>query len=788
MQIPKSLESVWKEVSRDGSISQNDYNKLLTAAAPNKKDEEFDKSETKFLATLKSHLENSSVSSKGSVPISEIKFDDTPVSITVKDISDVPESLKEAWNKAVSDGKITKSEYEDIKKVAAPNGVDSDLDPKEEEFLSNLRSLLVNTDGELKVGGKNDPSEEQETVPANKDDKTVKSDKVPVKQETEPASSKTKPEQEEVTQPQQAENKKAEVPLEPMPELADIATENDDSLNALNRVQNILNSLGDAKDFEPLKNIVEGRIKAHTTVKGFSSDLKGVMNSIKPGNIESYNEAGAKLDALFNAASDTVKNNPQAKKVYTDAKNYISSQVNKLSNGSKVEKPQIQKENLPFVDDVPEVLKGEWSKASADKKITTEEFDSLVNFAQANNPTEKERDFLLGLRAKFDNGDGTFKESIDLSSKTEESPTKVNTPKKPVLLKWTGYNDENKSALKNSFGKGVFTNKDGMPVLALNNAKKVAEAFGFSSIKEMQTAIKAKPDGQFGPETFFKAKLYAANEVNKTMADIEKLNKMLDSLGNDPEVLKMKESLAGARSEVKPSGESASSDGVPETLRSTWDEITKKGKVTIDDYSKLLNAASPNKRNDEFDDGELGFLNTLNKALSENNGEIKLEGSENKAEEKSNSGIPKTLEKTWNEVTANGKLNLEGYEKLLKAASPSEKDEEFSEDEIAFLKDINAKLKENNGEIILNQTAKVDKPKEEPSKTPSDGIPDSLRSVWNDVTKDGKITIQDYEKILKAASPNKKDEEFSQDEINLLKKLKQALDANNGVVNLKKKS
>lgn len=574
MQIPKSLESVWKEVSKDGSISQNDYKKLLTAAAPNQKDQEFDKSETKFLATLKSHLESSSVASKGSVPISEIKFDDKPISITVKDISEVPESLKEAWNKAVSDGKITVSEYEDIKKVAAPNGVDSDLDPKEEEFLSNLRSLLVNTDGELKVGGKNEPSEEQETVPANPENAKVNSDKAPVKQETEPANLKTKPEQEEVTQP--IDNKKAEVTLEPMPELADIATENDDSLNALNRVQNILNSLGDTKDFEPLKNIVEGRIKAHTTVKGFSSELKGVMSNIKPGKIESYNEAGAKLDALFNAASDTVKNNPQAKKVYNDAKNYISSQVNKLSNGGKVEKPQVQKENLPFVDDVPDVLKGEWSKASADKKITTEEFDSLVNFAQENNPTEKERDFLVGLRAKFDNGDGTFKESIDLSAKTEESPTKVNTPKKPVLLKWTGYNEENKTALKNSFGKGVFTNKDGMPVLGLNNAKKVAEAFGFSNIKEMQTAIKAKPDGQFGPETFFKAKLYVANEVNKTMADIEKLNKMLDSLGNDPEVIKMKESLAGARSEVKASGEATVSEGVPETLKATWNEITKK--------------------------------------------------------------------------------------------------------------------------------------------------------------------------------------------------------------------
>lgn len=99
---------------------------------------------------------------------------------------------------------------------------------------------------------------------------------------------------------------------------------------------------------------------------------------------------------------------------------------------------------------------------------------------------------------------------------------------------------------------------------------------------------------------------------------------------------------------------------------------------------------------------------------------------------------------------------MEGYEKLLKAASPTEKDEEFSQDEVAFLKDINTKLKENNGEIILGSKAKVEKPKEEPSKTPSDGIPDSLRSVWNDVTKDGKITIADYEKILKAASPTKK--------------------------------
>ena len=47
-------------------------------------------------------------------------------------------------------------------------------------------------------------------------------------------------------------------------------------------------------------------------------------------------------------------------------------------------------------------------------------------------------------------------------------------------------------------------------------------------------------------------------------------------------------------------------------------------------------------------------------------------------------------------------------------------------------------------------------------------IPKSLQPVWAEAIKDNKITQQEYKKLIDVAAPNKKNEEFEDDEINFL--------------------
>src|SRR5687767_11050534 len=98
MDIPKSLESTWKQVSQDGKITKADYEKLVTAAAPTGKEEELDETETNFLVSLKSDLEKNG-GDKGIIPVSSISFKESSGSaqpkISIKDFGEVPATLKE---------------------------------------------------------------------------------------------------------------------------------------------------------------------------------------------------------------------------------------------------------------------------------------------------------------------------------------------------------------------------------------------------------------------------------------------------------------------------------------------------------------------------------------------------------------------------------------------------------------------------------------------------------------------------------------------------------------------
>lgn len=104
MQIPNSLQNVWKDVSSDKSISTEDYKKIVNTAMPNGLDEELDSDEAQFINTLSSELKQNGVS-KGAVPIGVLSFapkeEPAPVVQTKTEVK--PENNTTQTNEGISE-------------------------------------------------------------------------------------------------------------------------------------------------------------------------------------------------------------------------------------------------------------------------------------------------------------------------------------------------------------------------------------------------------------------------------------------------------------------------------------------------------------------------------------------------------------------------------------------------------------------------------------------------------------------------------------------------------------
>lgn len=888
MEIPRSLENVWKNVSKDNNISKADYDLLVKTAAPTGNDNDLDQSEIQFLTSLKSDLEKNG-GAKGSVPTSGFSFVENKPQATIKesDISEVPESLLNTWNSAIEDGTLSADDYRTLMEVAAPNWSDEELDPKEKAFLGNLQALLKQSGQDLAIEKKSAPQQSNETPKASTEE-----------------SPRSAPE---------------------------VDTETDSSLRDLNEVNNILDALGDDPDFAPLRSIVNQRLSNSTAAKNFSNDVNKIISEMEPGKTASLSEAKTKLQKLYDGLSAGVKANPQITNLYTHAIGTLDSQIN--ASKTKKNNPASPSPTIPSQQsgsNIPSSLQQTWNRVSADGKIDTNDYNSLLNAAAPNKDNnefdQQEVSFLADLQKKVSEAGGVYsfvdepQETVNqptasplsdlgevpdslkdkmsslvdkgnitnddfnelvalaaptgqdsdidqseknflvgLRSKIEESGNNLSignnqniasssSPKKPVLLNWPGYTDQTKGALKSAFGQSVAG--AAMPILKASEAVKIANAFGVQNIRQLQQLVKAKVDGQFGPETFFKAKVYIANEMNKPDADRAKLESMLNALGSDEEVNIMKNDLnmltssntEGSQNQIEeeesvesqssqPTGKSNAStktqeqspdDGVPSTLRSSWNKVTADGKLTRQDFNALMSAASPNKKNSEFDNEELEFLATIKDMFDTNKVDVlevqKPQGSSTttqqttnkptskpsanqKTETTSDDGVPSTLKAAWNKVTADGKLNKADFDALMKAAAPNKKNSEFDNSELEFLATIKDMFDKNKVDVLDVQkpTSSASKPAQKPQSTTttqqpkpvtvsskSFSPPESLKSAWLKSISDGKFTSSDFEALMKAAAPNKQNVEFENDEIEFLADLKKKLESSGGSLTISK--
>lgn len=239
---------------------------------------------------------------------------------------------------------------------------------------------------------------------------------------------------------------------------------------------------------------------------------------------------------------------------------------------------------------VPESLKAVWTEISAKGSVTEEDMTKLVSTAAPNGLDEEldeaEFAFLSKVREILNNGGGI----ANIAGGTD-APVSANTSG-PVLLQWTGYTNENKAALKNAFDGMVTGTK--MPILQKQYALQVAEAFGQTSVQDLQRMVGAKVDGVFGPETFFKAKAFIATVMNKTDDPnvLGQLSGMLNALGNDKEVSMMKQKLSGASSNTPPqnnTGEVKAEETKTENVSVNLQTVDVNNKEAVAAFQSKLN-------------------------------------------------------------------------------------------------------------------------------------------------------------------------------------------------------
>jgi hypothetical protein len=196
---------------------------------------------------------------------------------------------------------------------------------------------------------------------------------------------------------------------------------------------------------------------------------------------------------------------------------------------------------------IPKDLQTTWKEVTKDKSVSNEDFNKLID-AAAPGKLNKEFDddeikFLAGLKSALEttkSKDGTV--AITELSFIDPPAAKENS--------WPGYNEQTIASFKNAFKADV--TGGAIPHLKQEKAQSIASTFGEKSISDLQTKVDAKPDGKFGPETFFKIKTFI--EEHKDAIKPELLKKVTDIFGNAPEAAKAKPSAEKqpAQESVKP--------------------------------------------------------------------------------------------------------------------------------------------------------------------------------------------------------------------------------------------
>jgi len=458
---------------------------------------------------------------------------------------------------------------------------------------------------------------------------------------------------------------------------------------------------------------------------------------------------------------------------------------------------------------IPESLKSTWERVATDGKLSKDDYRELVhaaspNFADSELSTE-EQAFLKKFKDNFSANDVEEIKLVTPEVKNQEQIKSTEKPKNEVPVKNSSLSKNFQNKIDSDFSElnqvktllDLVSDDPDMAKLKtiveqklgnfpdLNkysyNVNAILKNTEIDNVKSLQIAkaeleqeFKKLPESQRNDKQFKQVNSEAIQAVETALKELNK------------NIVQVPQKITPKNSEQPKKENTSNNDGVPETLRESWNSAISDGVLDVEDLEKLLFAAAPNKKNEEFSEQEHSFIKEVRDVIQQNGGSVEVKKPDSgkvKVNESTNSfvapAIPETVKSVWSKVTADGIINQADFEELLLAASPNKKNNEFDDQELELIASIRDALEKNNGEISLAKSAEKNNNTSTNSNPVSSElgiVPKSMENEWNKIKNKGKVEKTDFESLLKAASPNQKDEELDDAEFNFLDKLKAKLD------------
>lgn len=471
--------------------------------------------------------------------------------------------------------------------------------------------------------------------------------------------------------------------------------------------------------------------------------------------------------------------------------------------------------------EIPKSLQSTWNEVSKDNKITKQEYEKLLNAAAPNKKNDEfdneEVEFLSKVKDSVD-AKGFVAGNVPDEFKSETAVPAGKTPastSKEQSFEFIGnVGNASDAWSKKHPGKPFpksqmyYITKDGNLVSQAKvneTAKKDPNYFSKLNLKGASAVfvpnLKASEADNYKLQN---NKIVSKTQDTEEVKDPSKpVSFVEDEEQKTPETDK-KESTEKTKDGSETSTENKTDKdktndanklpAVPETLKAKWDEVSKDGQIDVKDYKSLLQAATPNNKSSELTRDEVKFLMAVKKNVSDGKGVYKLndkapvdtDTSKVKPEKFNPGEVPDTLKETWKKISADGSISKADYSELIKATAPTGKDDEIDEKEAAFL----SKLKEKFGdkesvEVEVPKKAEENKPQPQPQPEPQKvKIPSTLQSIWEQLTKDKDVTVDDLNALIKAAMPTGKDEEMDAEERKFITDLTNKMIQGNGVLKM----
>ncbi len=444
--------------------------------------------------------------------------------------------------------------------------------------------------------------------------------------------------------------------------------------------------------------------------------------------------------------------------------------------------------------EIPKSMQSVWAEVSKDNKITKQEYSQLLEVAAPNKKNEEfdneEVEFLGGIKQQIDTkgfveGNITDEYKSQNSVKPQNSPSSSSSDKSFEFLGNVGnaHNSWSKKHPNKPFPKAqiFYVTKDGNLI----------------SQSKLNETIKKDPNytqtlNLKGAKTLFIPDLKSVDADNFKLQNNKIVNKNQEVTQHSPydpvpfvdenEETPSNDSARQVEKANTPTKDTNTGNNlppVPEKLKAKWEELSKDGEITPDDYQNLLHTVAPKGEVFNLKRDEVNFLLAIKRKVVEGNGSFKIHSKTetpviHQSTKFNPSEAPETIKETWKKVSADGKITKADYRELIKAIAPNGKDEEVDESEFKFLTAIKEQLSgkesidvEPYGSVVKPQDNKLKEKANQiirkyatsfiPNPTNAQNRTNTEKAIVEDVSKMSSEDLSDLKNQLSSIPDDRRD-------------------------------